>query len=64
MNTKIILMVSIIITIFCFLVYRECFGNVNQYPTVWLFSFLWGGYLSIMFGVRLEILRSKCNTKD
>lgn len=58
-ETKFILILYLVSAILNFLMYRECFGNHNQYPTLWLVISIVGFCMFIIYGVKIEILRNK-----
>lgn len=63
-NTKLLVVLSIMSTLFNFLIYREVFGNTNKIPDLWLINTVFSAYLMIMFGIRLELLRSEQRIKN
>jgi hypothetical protein len=63
-NTKLLVVLSIVSTLFNFLIYREVFGNINKIPDLWLINTIFSAYLMIMFGVRLELLRTEQRRKN
>lgn len=58
-ETKIAVIIYLMIGALNLLIYTETFGNDNKYPGIWLLNTVMWFCMFIIQGVKLEILRNK-----